>query len=98
MESGTARPVAGGLTFARIYAFEWTSCGVTTAGEAWCWGSNAAKLLGRAGIERSTVPIRLNIGLGAHSIDRLGTLGVGAACAIDGSARLVCWGNRRTFW
>lgn len=98
LESGTARPVVGGLTFERIYAFEWTSCGVTTAGETWCWGSNAAKLLGRAGIERSTVPIRLNIGLGAHSIDRLGTLGVGAACAIDGSARLVCWGNKRTSW
>ena len=90
--SGTARPVVGGLAFSRIYAFEFSSCGVTTAGETWCWGSNVRGTLGRTGIEMSTRPIRVHIGLGAHSIDRYGAFGATRACAVDGSSRLVCWG------
>lgn len=90
--AGTARPVVGGLTFSRIYALDYSTCGVTTAGETWCWGSNAGGTLGRTRKELSTVPIRVHIGLGAHSIDRYGGLGSTTACAVDGSSRLVCWG------
>lgn len=91
--SGTARPVVGGLTFARIFALDYSTCGVTKgAGQTWCWGSNQGGTLGRTRMTMSTRPIRVNIGAGAHSIDRYGGLGATTACAIDGSSRLVCWG------
>jgi alpha-tubulin suppressor-like RCC1 family protein len=84
--------VVGGLTFSRIYALDYGTCGVTTAGETWCWGSNSRGTLGRTRMTMSTQPIRVQIGLGAHSIDRYGGLGGTPACAVDGSARLICWG------
>lgn len=91
--SRSARPVVGGLTFSRIYALDYSTCGVTTSGETWCWGSNDGGTLGRTGLTMSTVPIRVNIGLGAHSIDRYGYLGNVTTCAVDGSSRLICWGT-----
>ena len=90
--SGTARAVVGGLTFSRVYALDYSTCGVTTSGETWCWGSNAGGTLGRTRMDMSTRPIRVNIGVGAHSIDRYGGLGGTTACAVDGLSRLVCWG------
>ena len=91
--SGIARPVLGGLTFARIYALDYSTCAVTKgAGETWCWGSNEGGTLGRTRMPMSPRPIRVNIGLGAESIDRYGGLGATTACAVDGSRRLVCWG------
>lgn len=91
--SGSARPVVGGLTFARIYALDYSTCGVRGgAGETWCWGSNQGGTLGRTRMTMSTRPIRVNIGAGARSIDRYGGLGETPACAVDGLGRLVCWG------
>jgi alpha-tubulin suppressor-like RCC1 family protein len=87
----TSMPVSGGHVFARIYAFDWTTCGVTIAGETMCWGANHGGVLGRTRISSSAVPIPLGIGLGAHSIDRHGE--PGHACAVDGERRLVCWGG-----
>ena len=89
--SRTAMPVSGGHVFARIYAFDWTTCGVTTAGETMCWGANHGGMLGRTRISTSTTPIALGIGLGAHSIDHYRQ--AGRACAVDGEGRLVCWGG-----
>lgn len=89
--SRTAVPVSGGHVFARIHAFWWTTCGVTTAGETLCWGSNRGGALGRTRIAGSSVPIPLEIGLHAHSIDSYGD--AGRACAVDGAGRLVCWGG-----
>jgi alpha-tubulin suppressor-like RCC1 family protein len=34
----TPTAVAGGLTFASLHAGRWHTCGITTAGETYCWG------------------------------------------------------------
>lgn len=38
--------VAGGLDFAEVRAGRRYSCGVTTAGDAYCWGSNNNSAVG----------------------------------------------------
>ena len=78
-----ARPVSGGLKFARLYAWWFTTCGVTEAGETWCWGRNDGTL-GRAGLARTAVPIKVGVGLGMRSIKE--------SCGIDSQSRFVCWG------
>lgn len=78
-----ARPVSGGLTFSRLYAWWFTTCGVTEAGETWCWGRNDGTL-GRLGLAKTAVPIKVGVGLGMHSIRE--------SCGIDALSRFVCWG------
>ncbi len=87
----TAVPVSGGHVFARIYAFDQTTCGVTTAGVTMCWGFNLGGVLGSTRISSSAIPIPLAIGLGAHSIDR--SEQPWGACAVNGDEQLVCWGG-----
>ncbi len=48
--------VVGGLEFASISAGTLHTCGVTTAGETYCWGANAQGQLG-AGVPRSTTKV-----------------------------------------
>jgi alpha-tubulin suppressor-like RCC1 family protein len=52
-------PVSGGLTFRSISASEVTTCGVTTAGVAYCWGDNEYGQLGTGDVTSSQVPIRV---------------------------------------
>lgn len=48
---------AGGLNFADISAGLFHTCGVTTAGDAYCWGSNSWGQLGDATNTDSNVPV-----------------------------------------
>jgi hypothetical protein len=36
--------VVGGLTFKAINAGDYHTCGITTSGAGYCWGSNGGKL------------------------------------------------------
>ena len=80
--------VAGGLTFTAITAGEAHSCGITTSGEAYCWGSNAG---GRSGIgtmdPQSLVPAAVAGGLLFRSIDA-----GDHSCAVTTTNEVYCWG------
>lgn len=41
-----AQPVATGVLFSRLYAGKYHTCGLTPAGDAWCWGRNDYGQLG----------------------------------------------------
>lgn len=100
-------PVAGGLAFASIYASTGNNvlphtCGITTSGEAYCWGSNQSGQLGStlaaetcnfsfAGITFtcSTTPIPVSGGLVFQSID----LGNAFTCGVTTSYLAHCWGR-----
>jgi alpha-tubulin suppressor-like RCC1 family protein len=52
-------PVSGGLSFDAISAGEVTTCGVTTASVAYCWGDNEYGQLGTGDYTSSAVPVKV---------------------------------------
>ena len=57
--SATPEPVQNGLVFAAISAGWEHTCGMTTGGVAYCWGSNLNGQLGSSSFDDSSVPIRV---------------------------------------
>jgi alpha-tubulin suppressor-like RCC1 family protein len=55
--AATPAPVTGGLTFAMVSAGGNSTCGVTTAGAAYCWGGNEVGELGNGTVANSNVPV-----------------------------------------
>ena len=52
-------PVSGGLKFAVVSVGDYYSCGMTTAGAAYCWGGNFYGQLGTGTTTSSTVPVKV---------------------------------------
>src|SRR6266566_1350208 len=91
--------VAGGLQFANVSASTWEhSCGVTTSGDAYCWGSNASGQLGSDSATStcdpqipqpcSFVPLRVQGGIAFKSVSTGDYFTCGVSTAGDG----YCWG------
>jgi hypothetical protein len=91
--------VAGGHAFARLAVGIQHTCGITTSGDLYCWGSNEQGMLGiglgsgttSPDVLMSAVPLRVMsgtkfkpTGLTTHS--RL-------TCAVTVAGRPYCWGN-----
>jgi alpha-tubulin suppressor-like RCC1 family protein len=57
--SPTPSPVAGGLKFRSLGAGSAFTCGVTTTGDLYCWGSNESAQLGVDRLRMSAVPVRV---------------------------------------
>lgn len=54
-------PVSGGLTFIAISAGNYHTCGLTTSGEAYCWGFAEEGLLGIGALPAHTPPLTYNV-------------------------------------
>jgi alpha-tubulin suppressor-like RCC1 family protein len=94
--------IPGGLKFAQLAAGAYHTCGITTAGKAYCWGlvtadwdinafalGNAA-YSGAAGTQRgSRVPLPVTGGLTFREI----TVSNGVSCGLTVSNEAVCWGD-----
>jgi alpha-tubulin suppressor-like RCC1 family protein len=80
--------VVGDLTFTAITSGEAHSCGLTSTGEAYCWGSNAGGRLGIGTTDvQSLVPAAVAGELLFRSID------VGDhSCAVTTTNAVYCWG------
>lgn len=95
----TPAAVAGGLVFSQLSAGENHSCGITTSGDAFCWGLNKSGQLGAPSTERcgvadhefdcSTRPVRVSGGLQVTSI----SAGETHTCAVATSGAAYCWGD-----
>ena len=82
--------VAGNLAFASISAGHQYTCGITTAGAAYCWGSNAHGQLGIGGQTSSSRPARVGIeGVTFTSI----SAGFSHTCAVTTGGTAYCWGS-----
>ena len=100
VSSDTASPVSGGLSFTSVSASPNTgpaifsetqghSCGVTTTGEAYCWGHNTFGQLGNGTTTSSSVPVPVAGGLAFASI----STGTWHTCGVTTDGRGFCWGT-----
>jgi alpha-tubulin suppressor-like RCC1 family protein/uncharacterized protein YjdB len=88
--SQTPVPVLGGLTFVAASAGLYHNCGVTTAGAAYCWGSNDAGQLGDGSTVDRTIPVAVVGGLTFAEVDP----GVGYhSCGVTPQGAAYCWGS-----
>jgi alpha-tubulin suppressor-like RCC1 family protein len=67
------------------------TCGLTSAGQSWCWGRNAGGQLGDSSAAATTVPVA-TFQLGGPTFGGVITAGNSHTCALDTSAAAWCWG------
>ena len=79
--------VVGGQTFKSVSLGSQYACGVTTGGQAYCWGSNNSKF-GAGSSNDSSTPVAVSGGLGFRSV----STGFGHACGVTTADAVYCWG------
>jgi len=89
--SCSTRPVAvaGGLRFTVVSAGGRFTCGVTTAGSAYCWGFNGYGQLGDGTTTDRTSPVVVAGGLRFATV----SAGGGHACGVTTAGAAYCWGD-----
>ena len=81
--------VSGGLTFLQLTLGDYHTCGVTTAGTAYCWGDGANGRLGKGNTTSSNVPAAVSGGLTFSGI----YAGSSQTCGLTRSGTAYCWGS-----
>jgi alpha-tubulin suppressor-like RCC1 family protein len=84
----TPQTVVGGQTFKSVSLGSQYACGVTAAGQGYCWGSNNTKL-GSGNTTDSSTPVAVAGGLSFRSI----STGYGHACGVTTDDAIYCWGS-----
>jgi alpha-tubulin suppressor-like RCC1 family protein len=102
----TPMPVSGGLTFSRITLGSRYTCGLTTDGAAYCWGTNGTGQLGVGTLLQRTTPSAVHgdrkfwqivassgFADGAFETPPIPLQGgVGHTCALTRDGKPYCWG------
>ncbi len=81
-------PVSGGLTFSTISAGVQHSCGLTTGGDAHCWGDGTSGQLGEGATVHRFSPVPVSGGL---TFDAISTSW--HSCAVTAAGEAYCWGG-----
>jgi alpha-tubulin suppressor-like RCC1 family protein len=89
--------VLGGLTFATLSAGYWHTCGLTTSGAAYCWGSRLSGQLGDGTDPTKGVPSPANLlspapVLGGLTFGKV-SAAAGETCGVTPGAAAYCWGS-----
>ena len=77
------------LTFAQLAAGAAHTCGLTSAGTAWCWGANSHGQLGDNSTTDRPTPTAVATALAFTSIDG----GADHTCGLTSAGAAYCWGN-----
>ena len=84
--------VSGGLSFASVSAGTGHTCGVTTGGVAYCWGSNGLGQLGDGSLVIiRNIPVAVYGGLSFASV----STGKFHTCGVTSGGVAYCWGDNR---
>ena len=81
-------PMAGFGPFAAISGGITHTCGLTTGGAAWCWGSNQTGQLGDGTNDRRDEPVAVT---GGHTFTQLAA-GRAHTCGLTPDGEVWCWG------
>jgi len=84
-----------GVTLAQISAGYELTCALSTAGAAYCWGSDATGQLGNNSTTQSNVPVAVSTSgvLAGVTLTQISTGGsAGFACALSSAGAAYCWG------
>lgn len=87
--STTATLVPGGLRFASLALGDSHSCGLTAAGEAYCWGYNIYGQIGDGTKVDKSTPTRVLGGIAFRQI----AAGEDFTCGVSVSGEAWCWGD-----
>ncbi len=85
----TPTRVAGGLQFSQLSAGQWHTCGLTTSGQAYCWGNSTYGQLGNFLLIDKPYPVPVYGGLTFAS---LGATRGNTPCALTTAGEAYCWG------
>lgn len=80
-----------GVTFASVSSNYKHSCGLTSGGQAYCWGENAAGQVGDSSVVDRNAPVAV-MQLGGLTFASLST-GSDHTCALDAAGNAYCWGG-----
>lgn len=86
--SATPVAVSGGYTFSSVSVGSYHTCGVISAGAAYCWGQNSSLQLGNGTTTGSATPVMVSGGLTFESL----SAGAYHTCGITVSGAAYCWG------
>lgn len=82
--------VSGGLSFAAVSSgTEYHTCGLTSAGAAYCWGNNSYGQLGTGDTTRRATPVAVSGGLTFTGL----STGSHHTCGLTLSGAAYCWGG-----
>jgi alpha-tubulin suppressor-like RCC1 family protein len=87
-QTSAPSPVSGGLVFMQVSAGSSQTCGVTTRGQAYCWGLNANGQLGTGVLSGSNVPSPVAGGLTFIQV----SVGSNHSCGVTRRGEAYCWG------
>ena len=87
--SFTPLRVQGGIAFKSVSTGDYFTCGVSTAGDGYCWGYGYNGQLGNGAFNNSTSPVPVSGGLSFADIRS----GVSYACGLTTGGKLYCWGG-----
>lgn len=82
--------VSTDVAFDSIVSGQLHTCGLTSGGEAWCWGAYASGQLGNGAGEAQSVPVPSAEGL---TFEMLAFGGDVHTCALTADGQAWCWGN-----
>ena len=88
----TTSGVLSGATLTEISAGEYATCGVSSAGAAYCWGQGTSGQLGDGRSASSSVPVAVSAGgvLAGTTLTQVSAGGL-AACALSSTGAVYCW-------
>lgn len=81
--------VSGGQSFSAIAVGGLHTCGMTSSGTAYCWGSNDGGQLGNGSLTNSSIPVAVSEGQSFSALSAGGFF----TCGLTSSGTAYCWGR-----